>query len=65
MAEIQQAFERHQDGILAALSRFNRIVYQGRDRLWDLRSDDLAALPAEIERIGVALRKGSRAATQP
>ena len=47
MAEIQQAFERHQDGILAALSRFNRIVYQGKDRLSDLRSDDLAAVPAE------------------
>lgn len=51
MAEIQQAFERHQDGILAALSRFNRIVYQGKDRLSDLRSDDLAALPAEFERM--------------
>lgn len=54
MAEIQQAFERHQDGILGALSRFNRIVYQGKDRLSDLRSDDLAALPAEIERMGNA-----------
>lgn len=51
MAEIQQAFERHQDGILAALSRFNRIVYQGKDRLSDLRSDDLAALPVELERL--------------
>ena len=45
MAEIQQAFERHQDGILAALSQFNRVVYQGKDKLSDLRSDDLAALP--------------------
>ena len=52
MAEIQQAFGRHQDGILAALSRFNRIVYQGKDRLSDLRSDDLAAHPAELERLG-------------
>ena len=51
MSEIQQAFQRHQDGILAALSRFNRIVYQGKDRLSDLRSDDLAALPAELERM--------------
>ena len=51
MAEIQQAFERLLDGILAALSRFNRIVYQGKDRLSDLRSDDLAALPAELERM--------------
>ena len=51
MAEIQQAFQQHQDGILAALSRFNRIVYQGKDRLSDLRSDELAALPAEIERM--------------
>lgn len=51
MAEIQQAFQRHQGGILAALSRFNRVVYQGKDKLSDLRSDDLAALPAEIGRL--------------
>lgn len=51
MAEIQQAFQRHQDGILAALSRFNRIVYQGKDQLSDLRSDELAALPVVIERL--------------
>ena len=61
MAEIQQAFERHQDGILAALSRFNRVVYQGKDKLSDLRSDDLAALPAEIGRLrGVQERLKTR-----
>ena len=57
MAEIQQALQRHQDGILAALSRFNRVVYEGKDQLSDLRSDDLAALPAELERLrGVQAR---------
>lgn len=51
MAEIQQAFQRHQDDILVALSRFNRIVYKGKDRLSDLRSDVLTTLPAEVERL--------------
>ena len=51
MADIQQAFERHRNGILASLSRFNRIVYRGKDRLSDLRSDELVALPAELERL--------------
>ena len=57
MAEIQQALQRHQDGILAAFSRWNRVVYEGKDQLSDLRSDDLAALPAELERLrGVQAR---------
>ena len=57
MAEIEEVFQRHQDSILAALSWLNHVVYEGKDQLSDLRSDDLAALPAELERLrGVQAR---------
>ena len=51
VAEIQQAFQRRQDGILAAISHFNRIVYQGKDRLLDLRSNELTELPAKVQQL--------------
>lgn len=51
MSQIQSAFEKHRDDILESISRFNRGVYQGKDKLSDLRSDDLAALPAELDRL--------------
>ena len=51
VADIQEAFQRRQDGILAATSQFNRIVYQGKDRLLDLRSNELAELPAKVQQL--------------
>lgn len=48
MARIQQVFARHREKILAALAGFNQQVYRGRDRIEDLRSNELDNAPAEV-----------------
>ncbi len=51
MAQIQKAFDEHRDAIQASLSRFNRVVYEGRDRIADLRSDDMVQVKSNLKRL--------------
>jgi len=62
MARIQKAFDTHRDEILSALSRFNQAVYNGKDQLSDLQSDDLSGFPVDLSRLsreqdGLRVRK--------
>ncbi len=53
MAMIQKAFDEHRDAIQAALSRFNRVVYEGRDRIADLRTGDAVKVKADLHRLSL------------
>ena len=53
MAQIQRAFDQHRDAIQAALARFNRVVYEGRDRIADLRAGDSVKIKADLHRLSL------------
>ncbi|MCP4109869.1 MAG: hypothetical protein GY749_30845 [Desulfobacteraceae bacterium] len=51
MSEIKDIFVQHAPKIQGAVSAFNRSIYQGKDRIGELRSDDMAIVGAELGRI--------------
>lgn len=49
MGEIQQSFNKYYPHILPAFSSFNKTIYKGLDNFADLRSNEIAQLPMEVE----------------
>ena len=57
MAEIKDIFSRHYPRIQSAVSSFNKSIYQGKDRISQIRSDDLAVVDAELVRSKTTFRE--------
>ncbi len=57
MAEIKDIFSRHYPRIQTAVTSFNKSIYEGKDRISQIRSDDLAVVDAELSRSKVTFRE--------
>ncbi|CAN2042940.1 hypothetical protein GMMP15_90078 [Candidatus Magnetomoraceae bacterium gMMP-15] len=51
MSEIKNVFVSHLSRIQRSVTSFNRSIYEGKDRITELRSDDLAVVDTELKRI--------------
>jgi len=57
ISEIKNVFIKHFPKIQNAVADFNRSIYYGKDRIIELRSDDLAIVDAELRRSKQVLNK--------